>query len=127
MEIHPFRVVITDCDHGSIEEEKAEFSQMRAELILAQVQEEKDVIRVCGDADGILNQYAFLTQKVLENLPKCQVISRYGVGVDSVNLKAATGLGIIVANVPDYCMDEVASQTIAMLPPMLESTLMVAL
>jgi len=115
MEIHPFRVVITDCDHGSIEEEKAEFSQMRAELMLAQVQEEKDVIRVCRDADGILNQYAFLTQKVLESLPKCQVISRYGVGVDSVDLKAATGLGIIVANVPDYCMDEVASQTIAMI------------
>ena len=114
IQMHPYRVVITDCDHGSIEEEKAEFGQMGAELILAQVQEEKDLICVCKDADGLLNQYALLTRKVLENLPKCRVISRYGVGVDSVDSKAATDLGIIVANVPDYCVDEVATQTIAM-------------
>jgi D-3-phosphoglycerate dehydrogenase len=115
METHPHRVVITDCDHGSIEEEKEEFRQLGAELILAQVQGEKDLIRICKDADGLLNQYALLTRKVLESLPKCKVISRYGVGVDSVDLKAATDLGIIVANVPDYCMDEVASQTVAMI------------
>ncbi len=115
MGTHTYRVVITDCDHGSIEEEKAEFSQMETELILAQVQEEKEVIRVCKDADGLINQYALLTRRVLENLPKCKVISRYGVGVDSVDLKAATDLGIIVANVPDYCMDEVAAQTVAMI------------
>ena len=115
METRPYRVVITDCDHGSIEEEKEEFGRMGAELILAQVQGENDLIRFCKDADGLLNQYALLTRKVLESLPKCTVISRYGVGVDSVDLKAATDLGIIVANVPDYCMDEVASQTIAMI------------
>ena len=115
MDANKYRVVITDCDHGSIEEEKAEFSQIRAELILAQAQEEKDVIVSCEDADGLLNQYALLTRRVLGNLPKCKVISRYGVGVDSIDLKAATDLGIIVANVPDYCMDEVASQTIAMI------------
>jgi len=115
MSTHPYRVVITDCDHGSIEEEKAEFRRAGAELILAQVQAEEEVIEFSKDADGLLNQYAFLTRKVLENLPKCKVISRYGVGVDSVDLKAATDLGIIVANVPDYCMDEVATQTIAMI------------
>jgi D-3-phosphoglycerate dehydrogenase len=115
MEAHRYRVVITDCDHGSIEEEKEEFSQIGAELILAQVQGEKDVIRFCKDADGLLNQYALLTRKVLESLPRCKVISRYGVGVDSVDLKAATDLGIVVANVPDYCMDEVASQTVALI------------
>jgi D-3-phosphoglycerate dehydrogenase len=110
-----WKVVITDCDHGSIEEEKEEFSRIGAELILAQVQEEKDLIRVCKDADGLVNQYALLTRRVLENLPKCKVISRYGVGLDPVDIKAATDLGIIVANVPDYCMDEVSNQTISML------------
>ena len=113
--MHPYRVLITDCDHGSIEEEKTEFRKIGAELILAQVQKEKDVIRACKDAHGLLNQYALLTRKVFESLPKCKVVSRYGVGVDSVDLKAATDLGIIVANVPDYCMDEVANQTIAMI------------
>jgi len=116
------KVVITDCDHGSIEEEKEEFGRMGAELILAQVQEEKDLIRACKEADGLVNQYALLTRKVFENLPKCKVVSRYGVGVDSVDLKAATDFGIIVANVPDYCMDEVADQTISMILTLIRKT-----
>ena len=122
MEYQSWKVVITDCDHGSIEEEKEEFGRMGAKLILAQVQKEKDLILSCKEADGLLNQYALLTRKVLENLPKCKVVSRYGVGVDSVDLRAATDLGIVVANVPDYCMDEVANQAIAMLLTLIRKT-----
>jgi D-3-phosphoglycerate dehydrogenase len=117
-----FTVVITDCDHGSIQEEQEEFDRIGAELMLAQVQEEKDLIRASKEADGLLNQYALLTRSVLENLPKCKVVSRYGVGVDSVNLRAAMDLGIVVANVPDYCMDEVANQAIAMLLTLIRKT-----
>lgn len=116
------QVVITDCDHGSIQEEQEEFDRIGAQLILAQVQEEKDLILSCKEADGLLNQYALLTRRVLENLPKCKVVARYGVGVDSVDLMAATDLGIVVANVPDYCMDEVANQTIAMLLTLIRKT-----
>ena len=122
MEYPSWKVIITDCDHGSVEEEKEEFGRIGAELILAQVQEEKDLIRACKGADGLLNQYALLTRRVLENLPKCKVIARYGVGVDSVDLKAATDLGIIVANVPDYCIDEVADQAIAMTLALIRKT-----
>jgi len=122
MERHQYRVVIIDCDHGSIEEEKEEFGRMGAELLLAQVQKEEDVIRACKEADGLLDQYALLNRRVLENLPKCKVVSRYGVGVDSVDLKTATDLGIIVANVPDYCMDEVADQTLSMLLGLIRKT-----
>ena len=122
MEKNKFKVVITDCDHGSIEEEKTEFSRIGAELILAQVKEEEDLIRVCKDADGLLNQYALLTRKVLEKVPKCKVIARYGVGIDSVDLKAATDLGIIVANVPDYCVDEVADQALSMILGLIRKT-----
>jgi D-3-phosphoglycerate dehydrogenase len=115
MEPKKTKVVITDCDHGSIEEEKKEFDRIGAELVLAQVQEEKDLVQACREVDGLINQYALLPRRVLENLPRCLVIARYGVGVDSVDLGAATDLGIIVANVPDYCMDEVAEQTLAMI------------
>ena len=44
MKGHPYQVIITDCDHGSIQEEQEEFDRIGAELILAQVQEEKDLI-----------------------------------------------------------------------------------
>jgi D-3-phosphoglycerate dehydrogenase len=122
MERHRYQVVITDCDHGSIEEEKEELGRIGAELILAQVKEEKDLIRTCKEADGLINQYSLLTRTVLEQLPKCKVLARYGVGIDSIDLKAATDLGIIVANVPDYCMDEVANQTTAMILTLIRKT-----
>ena len=115
MERYQYQVVITDCDQGSINEEKEEFERIGAELILAQVREEEDLIRACKEADGLVNQYSLLTRRVFENLPKCKVVARYGVGVDSVDLRAATDLGIVVANVPNYCVDEVANQTIAMM------------
>ena len=122
MKSRDFRVVITECDHGSIEEEKKELDLIGAELILAQVNEEEDLIQACKDADGLINQYALLTRRVLEHLPNCKVVSRYGVGVDSVDLKAATDLGIIVANVPDYCIDEVSNQTLAMILTLIRKT-----
>jgi D-3-phosphoglycerate dehydrogenase len=110
-----WKVVITDCDHPDIEEEKKVFTQIGAELIWAQAKEEKEILRVCKDAEGLLNQYTLMTRKVLEKLPQCKVIARYGVGVDSIDLQAATDLGIVVANVPDYCVQEVAIQAVTLL------------
>lgn len=110
-----WKVVITDCDHGSVEIEKEELDRIGAKMTLAQVKSEEDLIRVCEQADGLLNQYAPLTRAVFERLPKCKVIAKYGVGVDSVDLKAATDFGIIVTNVPDYCFDEVADHTISLM------------
>ena len=117
-----WKVVITDCDHGSINEEKEEFAPIGAELILAQVRDEEGLIRVCRDAHGLMNQYAFLTRGILEKLQKCEVIARYGVGVDSIDLKAATAFGIIVANVPDYCVEEVADQAVSMMLALIRKT-----
>jgi D-3-phosphoglycerate dehydrogenase / 2-oxoglutarate reductase len=110
-----WKVVITDCDHPDIEEEKKIFTRIGVELIWAQTKEEKEILLACKEADGLLNQYALMTRRVLENLPRCKVIARYGVGVDSIDLRAATDLGIVVANVPDYCIDEVAIQTVTLL------------
>jgi D-3-phosphoglycerate dehydrogenase len=71
MALKSWKVVITDCDHGFIDDEKKEFDRIGAELTLAQVREEEDLIQVCKEADGLINQYAPLTRRVLENLPKC--------------------------------------------------------
>ena len=120
---HPnWKVVITDCDHGDIEEEKRIFGQMGVELSWLQLKTEEDLIRECKDAEGLLIQYAPLTRKVLGQLPRCKVLSRYGVGVDSIDLKAATDLGIIVANVPDYCVDEVAIQAVTLFMALIRKT-----
>jgi len=109
------KVVITDCDHPSVEIEKEILSEIDPEFLLAHCNTEDEVIKAAQDADGIINQYAPITRRVIESLKGCKVIARYGVGVDNIDIKAATEFGIIVANVPDYCVDEVSTHTMALI------------
>ena len=109
------RIVITDCDHPTVEIEKEILSEFDSELVLAQCNIEDEVIEVAKDADGIINQYAPMNRRVIESLKRCKVIARYGVGVDNIDVEAATEHKIIVANVPDYCIDEVSTHTLALI------------
>ena len=109
------KVVITDCDHPFVEIERAILSEINPEFLLAYCNTEDEVIETARDADGIINQYAPITRRVIESLKRCKVIARYGVGVDNIDVEAATEYGIIVANVPDYCVDEVSTHTMALI------------
>lgn len=107
-------VVITDCDHGTIAPEEAVLRASGVEYRLHQVKSEDDVITVAREADAIILQYAPITGRVLDALPRCRGAVRYGVGVDTIDLAAATERGVIAANVPDYCMEEVSDHALAM-------------
>ena len=109
------KVVITDCDHPSVEIERKVLSEIDPEFLLVHCNTEDGVIEAAKDADGIINQYAPITRRVIESLKKCKVIARYGVGVDNIDVEAATEHKIIVANVPDYCVDEVSTHAIALI------------
>ena len=76
---------------------------------------EDDVIRTCGDADVLLVQWAPVTRRVLEALPRVRCIVRYGVGVNNFDLDAAKDLGVCAANVPDFCVEEVSDHAMAMI------------
>jgi D-3-phosphoglycerate dehydrogenase / 2-oxoglutarate reductase len=110
-----FKVVVTDWEYADLRFEEAVLNHPEIELVPAQCKTEEDVIAACKDADGLINQYAPLSRKVIEALDKCKVITRYGVGVNTIDLDAATEKGISVANVPDYCLDEVADHALALL------------
>jgi len=66
-------------------------------------------------ADALIVQWASIDRQVIDALQNCKVISRYGIGVDMIDLDAASARGIIVANVHDYCIEEVSTQTIGFL------------
>jgi len=108
------KIIITDCDHPSVEIEKEILSEINPEFILAYCRTEDEVIEEAKDADGIINQYAPITRRVIESLKGCKVIARYGVGVDNIDIEAASEHKIIVANVPDYCIDEVSTHAMAL-------------
>ncbi len=106
-------VVITDCDHGNITPEEAVFRAAGVSYRLHQAKTEDEVMAVASDADAVISQYSRITGPVLDRLSRCRAAVRYGVGVDTVDLPAATARGVVVANVPDYCYEEVSDHTIA--------------
>jgi len=110
-----FIVAITDYVFPSLEPEQRVLAPLGVELRPAQCKSEEEIIDLAQEADAVLNCYAKLTARVIEKLSRCKIIARYGIGVDNVDLAAATGARIVVTNVPDYCIDEVSDHALALL------------
>jgi D-3-phosphoglycerate dehydrogenase len=107
------RILVTDWDQESLAEEEAVADLRGMELIRADCRTEEEVIRAAGGAAGLLVQYAPITRKVLEALPDLKAVGRYGVGVDNVDVEAATEFGVAVCNVPDYGTEDVSDHAVA--------------
>ncbi|MCP3763811.1 C-terminal binding protein [Domibacillus sp. A3M-37] len=112
-----FKVLLTDYEfeHLQYEEEVFQESGLDIEFIKAQCKTEEEVIEQAKHVDAILNQYAPVSRRVIESLENTKIISRYGVGVNTIDLDAAKEKGITVANVPDYGMEEVSNHALALL------------
>ena len=108
-------VIVADCDHPSIEIEQAVLRDMCPDVPWLACRTEDEVIAQCSGAEGLIIMYAPLTRRVMEHLKRCKIIARYGVGVDTIDLRAAAELGIIVSNVPDYGTQEVSDHALAMM------------
>ena len=109
-----FKVVITDFDYGDNDIERAILEPLGAEVVALQAKTEDDLLAEARDCDAIMNQYARVGAKTIAVMEKCRVIARYGVGVDIVDVPAATARGILVTNVRDYCTEEVADHAVAL-------------
>ena len=110
-----YKIYVVDCDHGNVDAEKQVLASSCNELPWLKCRTEDEVIAQCADAEALIVQYAPMTRRVMEQLKRCKVIVRYGVGVDNIDLKAAADLGIIACNVPDYGTEEVADHALALM------------
>ena len=109
------KVVLTDYVWESLDVEKKTLAGL-AELVPLQTKKPEDFIAQAADCDALLNTYAGpITADVMAKMPRCRIIARYGIGADTIDLEAATRLGIIVTNNPTYCIEEVAEHTMALL------------
>ncbi len=109
-----FKVIISDYDYGDIAVERAILEPIGAEVLGLQAKREDDLLAAAKDCDAIMTQYARVGARTIAAMEQCQVIARYGVGVDIVDIEAATRRNILVTNVRDYCTDEVADHAIAL-------------
>ena len=109
-------VVITDYDYPDVETERSILEGMGAQVQAYHYTDEADVLKIVGKADAVINQYAPITRNVIEHLSeRCVAVGQYGIGVDTIDVAAATDRGIVVVNVPSYCEDEVAEHALALL------------
>lgn len=109
------KVIISDCDHKDINIESKILNDSDIKFELKQCISEEDVINNCKEATVIINQYAPVTRKVMESLNNLKMVVRYGVGVNNIDVAAATELGIQICNVPDYGVNEVSDHAIALM------------
>jgi D-3-phosphoglycerate dehydrogenase len=109
------KVLVTDHVFGDLEAERAALAAIDCHLELAPDTDPETLAAHAADAAGILVCFAQVGERVIEAAGGCRVIARYGIGVDNVDVAAATRAGIQVTNVPDYCLDEVADHAMAML------------
>jgi len=108
-------VVVTDWGFPSLDPERAVFEGRGIELRAHQCRTEEDVLAVVAEADVVMAQWAPLRKRAIEAMSRCRGIVRYGIGLDNIDLEAAAARGIPVRNVPDYCLEEVADHTLALL------------
>ena len=109
-----FKVVITDYDYGDNDIERAILEPVGAEVVAVQAKSEDDLLEHVADCDGLMNQYARVGSRTIAAMQRCKVIARYGIGVDIVDVDAATARNIQVTNVRDYCTEEVADHAVAL-------------
>jgi D-3-phosphoglycerate dehydrogenase len=109
-----FKVYVSDYDYPDLAIERAVLEPIGAEVVGLQCRTGEGLAELAADADAILQQYARIGRETIAKLGRCKAICRYGIGVDIVDVKAAYEHGMVVTNVPDYCLDEVADHTIAL-------------
>ncbi len=108
-------VAVSDSVFPNLELAKAVLSELEAELRLADEPTPAAILEVAREADGMLVTYAQITGDIIRQLSRCRIIARFGIGVDNVDIEAATQAGIVVTKVPDYCIDEVSDHSLALL------------
>jgi D-3-phosphoglycerate dehydrogenase / 2-oxoglutarate reductase len=111
------RVLLTDTDLESFDVEAEILNALGAEIHLASSTDQRTLIDEVRGCDAIMVDRARISEGVIASAVRggCRAIVRYGIGFDNVDIASAERYGIPVANVPDYCMDEVADHTIALL------------
>ena len=123
-----YKAVVVDKDYGSVSYEelqrvKEAYAAAGIELELAHYVTEDEIIEGCRGAVAILGTgNPPITRKVMEALPEVKYVQRFGAGVNSIDLDAASELKKIVLNLPGFCAKELADVATAMIMGLTRNT-----
>ena len=108
-------VLITDYEYENVDIEQRLFDNAGIRLTAAHCRTTEDLLKQVPDMDGIITQYCNISREVIAAMKHCRIIIKYGIGINNIDVEAATEKGIYVCNIPDYGIDEVSNQAIAFL------------
>ncbi len=111
----PFHITVSDSVFPNLDPARQVLASIGAELRMADTPTPEGIVAAAASSDGLLVTYAKITAEMIQKMPKCRIISRFGIGVDNVDIEAATARRIVVTKVPDYCIDEVSDHAMALL------------
>jgi D-3-phosphoglycerate dehydrogenase len=109
------KVLVTDYAWKSLDLERQILNTVGATLVVGGAGDEDELTQLAVDVDGILTCWKRVTEKVIRNAPRCQAIGRYGIGLDNIDVRYASQSGIVVTNVPHFCLEEVSDHAMALL------------
>lgn len=108
-----YKVVLTDNIFPDLIIEREMLDKVDAELI--EVTDPSTLADEVKDADAVINTYAEMTPEIIGGMEKCKMIIRNGIGVNTINVDACNEKGIMVGNIPTYCIEEVATHAITLM------------
>ena len=110
-----FTAVLIEHGYAAAEIERKIIAAAGGDLIDAESLSWAEALKLCENAEAIMLRRGEVTAEVIQGFRRCKILLRYGVGVDNIDLHAATEANIMVGHVPDYGMDEVSTHAIALL------------
>ena len=109
-------VAITDHTFPDLDLEAAVLRPAGVDIVsLKEKHPPAETAELVREADAVITQFAAIDATVIGAMSRARAIVRYGIGYDNVDGAAARERGIPLCNIPDYCIDEVADQTLAFL------------
>jgi len=109
-----YRALYTDFPWADVDVERDILDAVDCEIVVSPDNKEGTLERLAPGVDVILTCWAQVTARVIDAAGRCRHIARTGIGLDNIDVKHATERGILVTNVPDYCIHEVAEHALAL-------------
>jgi D-3-phosphoglycerate dehydrogenase len=110
-----YKALLTDYAWPDLDIERHILGAADVELVVAEDKNAAALAELARDCDAIMTNWAKVPEPVIAAAPKCRIVCRLGIGLDNIDVAAATRRNIPVTNVPDYCLIEVAEHALALL------------
>src|SRR5437868_11487770 len=110
-----FKVLITDYAWPDVSIEREVLAAGDCELVVAKKPDAKTLAKAAAPCDAIMTNWAKVPESVIAAAPNCRIVARLGIGLDNIDVDYCSKHKIVVTNVPDYCLIEVAEHTLALM------------